>query len=510
MRGEPEGSRKWTQNWMRGLRNSEKMLERMRESAEKEFSNAVTDTEREDAASKLTTLERDEARASVKRETIFQRGIAMIDDKTFDNGRYAPARTVELDDAAKEFLDEYRPVLPGPPLALTNGSAPSSHSSCFPPEKGDAESAGAGILKRRRRRRRRGGASICDAPENSEAGSQPPKRDERKDEEAGSTKARKRESENTEAGSQPPKRARKRGEAKEREIVEKPNPKSLQDYCCRRLAQIEGGSEGPDASNIEGDTDAGIRQPMRRTRSEIEGRAVKQQRAGTSANDESAIGGDPRNRGGATTVAAVHNAVICDGDPEYYEGPEAKPRPHRWKGKVESAKARGDAVIATFDVSYVSRGRDDAHDVDECEELKQIVELCRSHDLVCKTIQTRQTTNGQIPTGESEVRNYTLPRFEFPPGIEDCEQFYEFLDLAEAVVEERARLVIFSGADKRKARSAAIAVYVILRARIGWGEHEALRAMRASRSQLLKRALSSPTRTRLPIARRRYTKSGRR
>ena len=285
---------------------------------------------------------------------------------------------------------------------------------------------------------------------------------------------------------------REQGEAKEREIVEKPSPESLQDYCCRRLAQIEGGSEGPDASNIEGDTDAGIRQPMRRTTSEIEVRAVKRERAGTSANDESARGGDTRNRGGATTVAAVHNAVICDGDPEYYEGPEATPRPDRWKGKVESANARGDAVIATFDVAYVSRDRDDAHDVGDCEELEQVVELSRSHDLVCKTIQTRQTTNGQIPTGSSECRTFELPAFEFPPGIEDCVQFYEFLDLAEAVVEERAKLVIFSGADKRKARSAAIAVYVILRARIGWDEHEALRAMRASRSKLLKKGIVEP------------------
>jgi len=159
---------------------------------------------------------------------------------------------------------------------------------------------------------------------------------------------------------------------------------------------------------------------------------------------------------------------------------------------VKSADARGHAVIATFDVSYVRRDHDDAHDVDECEELRQIVDSCRSHDLVCKTIQRRQTTNGQIPTIESEVRNYTLPRFEFPPGIEDCDQFYEFLDFAEAVVKKRAKLVIFSGADERKARSAAIAVYVVLRARIGWDEHEALRAMRASRSKLLKKGMVKP------------------
>ena len=154
---------------------------------------------------------------------------------------------------------------------------------------------------------------------------------------------------------------------------------------------------------------------------------------------------------------------------------------------MKRADARGDAVIATF---HVPRSRDDAHDVDVGEEFKQILDLCRSHDLVCKTIQTRQPTTGQIPTGTSEVRNYTLPRFEFPPGIEDCEQFYKFLNLAEAAVEEGARLVIFSG----ESRKAAIAVYVILRARIGLDEHEALNAMRASRSKLLRAGIIEPNR----------------
>ena len=553
-------------------------------SAEKEFRHATTDAQREDAALKLTELERDEKRAKLKRETICQRGIAMIDDKTFeDDTYYVSPRTVELTDAAKRFLDQYcprrppllalpppprarpHPPLPPPPglpprdngctnpLALTNGSAPSSHPGCFPPEKGDAEpplpppprppprdngctnplaltngsapsshpgcfppekgdaDAGAAIRQRRRRRRRRGGASSCDAPENSEAGSQPPKRDERREKKKeivenanqlclhGLVQRNERDepnprSDKTEAGIQPPKREsegdRTESEAKNTvEIVMKMRPPWRQEYCRLKLAQIEGRSEGPDASNIEGDTDAGIRQPMPRTRSGNEVRAVKRQRTGTRANDESARGGDSRNRGGATTVAAVHNAVISDGDPEYYEGPEATPSPgDRWVRKVNSADARGDAVIATFDVSYVSRDRDDIRNV----ELQQIVDSCRSHDLVCQTFHMRQTTNGQIPTIESEVRNYTLPRFEFPPGIEDCDQFYEFLDFAEAVVEKRAKLVIFSGADKRKARSAAIAVYVVLRARIGWDEHKALRAMRASRSQLLKKGIVEP------------------
>ncbi|MCS5674311.1 MAG: hypothetical protein NZ605_04830, partial [Acidimicrobiales bacterium] len=81
----------------------------MRRLAEKEFDDAATDAQREDAAWKLRALERDEARAEVKRETIFQRGIAMIDDKTFEDDTYVPARTVELTDDAKRFLDQYRP-----------------------------------------------------------------------------------------------------------------------------------------------------------------------------------------------------------------------------------------------------------------------------------------------------------------------------------------------------------------------------------------------------------------